>query len=101
MIKKTTFDKKFILKMANLSKLELKGDEAVYFSEQFNKTIETISDLKKLNTANTKEAYNITGLRNVFREDVVDPTRILSHQEAISGAKKTHKGYFVVKGIFR
>jgi aspartyl/glutamyl-tRNA(Asn/Gln) amidotransferase C subunit len=93
------FDKKFILKMADLAKLSVDEKEADYLSLQFNKTLATIDDLKKLNTSGIPEAYNITGLTNVFREDKIDKSRILTQKEALLNAKRTHNGYFVVKGI--
>lgn len=99
MVRKKVFDKKFIYKIANLSKIELTDKEADYFSEQFNKTLSTIDDLKKLNTKNVPMAYNITRLKNVFREDKVDNRRVFSQEQALSNAKRTHNGYFVVKGV--
>ena len=99
MSKASTFNKAFIQKIANLSKLELKEDEDEYFASQFNKTLETISELNKLDTNKIPEAYNITGLKNVFRDDVVDSSRVLTQDEALSGAKRIHNGFFVVKSI--
>lgn len=97
---KKTFTKEFTAKIANLSKLTLEKKELVYFTDQFNKTLETISNLNTLNTKNFPGVYNVTGLKNVFREDTVDSKRMFSQEEALSNAKRSYKGFFVVKGIF-
>lgn len=99
MSKAKIFDKQFIKKIAALSKLDLNDHEVEYYASQFNKTLETISDLKKVDTEGIPEAYNVTGLKNIFREDEVDTSRILDKDEVFKNAKKTHNGYFVVKGI--
>jgi Asp-tRNA(Asn)/Glu-tRNA(Gln) amidotransferase C subunit len=33
---------------------------------------------------------------NVLREDVVEEKRMFTQEEALSNAKKTHQGFFVV-----
>ena len=83
MKKLKTFTEEFTIKIANLSKLKLGETEIVYFTKQFNSTLETISNLNSINLTEVKEAYNITGLKNVFREDEIDPTRVLTQNEAL------------------
>lgn len=97
---KKTFTEDFTAKIAKLSKLDLSEKEINFFTKQFNDTLSIIDNLKKVKTKGIKEAFNITGLKNVFREDKIDQKRILTQEEALSNAKRTHKGYFVVKGIF-
>jgi aspartyl/glutamyl-tRNA(Asn/Gln) amidotransferase C subunit len=99
MSKNQLFDKNFIKKISELSKLQLSDEEDIYFSDQFNNTLKTIGDLNKIDTKNIPEAYNITGLKNVFREDNINTNRVLSQKDALSGSNNTYKGYFVVKGI--
>lgn len=94
-----TFTKEFTSKIAGLSNLDLDENEISYFTSQFNKTLDTINNLSKVDTKNVKEAYNISGLKNIFREDVIDKKRMLSQEEALSGTKRKHNGFFVVKGI--
>ena len=40
-----------------------------------------------------------TGLTDVLREDSVNETLTLRNEEALSGASKTHNGFFVVPAI--
>ena len=95
-----TFTEEFTSKIAELSRLKIDKKETEYFTGQFNSTLKTISNLQELKTKGVKEAYNITGLVNIFRNDELDKGRLLSQEEALSNGKRTYKGFFVVKGIF-
>ncbi|MBI3559237.1 Asp-tRNA(Asn)/Glu-tRNA(Gln) amidotransferase subunit GatC [Candidatus Gottesmanbacteria bacterium] len=61
--------------------------------------MEIVSKLQKIETKNVVPTSQVTGLTNVFREDVIETDRILTQSEALSNAKKTHNGYFVVPKI--
>jgi len=88
-----------IKKLAGLSKLKVDKKEESYFEKQFDETLEIVSEFDKVGTSHTPPTYIVTGTKNVMREDKIDPTRILSQDEALSNAQKTHNGYFVVDAI--
>jgi aspartyl-tRNA(Asn)/glutamyl-tRNA(Gln) amidotransferase subunit C len=88
-----------IKKLADLSKLKVDKKEESYFEKQFDETLKIVSEFEKVGTSNTPPTYIVTGTKNVMREDMIDSTRILSQEEALSNAKKTHNGYFVVDAI--
>lgn len=96
---KTTFTSEETAKIADLSKLKVGKKEENYLAKQFNQTLEVVDDLNKLKTQSTPETSQVTGLKNVFREDVIDPNRSLTQGEALSNSKKTHNGFFVVKAV--
>ena len=100
MTKNKLFTEDFINKIADLSRLSISKDEALNLSDQFNASLDIIENLNKVNVENIPEAYNITGLKNIFREYVVDNKRLFTQKEALSNAKRVHKGFFVVKGLF-
>ncbi|MBI5620037.1 Asp-tRNA(Asn)/Glu-tRNA(Gln) amidotransferase GatCAB subunit C, partial [Candidatus Gottesmanbacteria bacterium] len=56
--------------------------------------------IQTLDTSNVPETSQVTGSENVFRDDEVDAGRILTQEEALSNAKRTHNGFFVVKSVF-
>ena len=97
---KKLITKDVVIKMVKLSKLKVDQKEEKYFTDQFNETLETIEKLNKLDTKKVLETSHETGLKNVFREDRVEKHRMLSQKQALSNAKRTHNGYFVVKAIF-
>lgn len=99
MSKKKIFTNDFTESMAELSRLTLSPDEASYFPEQFNKTLNTIGKLDEVSVKGADEANNITGLINIYRKDEIDTSRILKQKEALSDAKRKYDGFFVVKGV--
>lgn len=100
MSKKSILENKDIKHLAQLANLELSDQELEKLSPQFSSILDLVSKIKKLNTANVPETSQVTGLENVLREDVVDESRILTQAEALSNAKNTQNGYFVVDAIF-
>lgn len=90
-----------IKKLAKLSKLKVSKSEEKYFKKQFIETLKIIDQLDKLDTSKVGITYSVTGTKNVTREDKINPLNILSQDEALSNAKKTHNGYFVVDGILQ
>jgi len=64
-----------------------------------NKILEFVEKLNELDTENVKPLSHPIEGENVFREDVVDEKRMLSHESALSNAKNTHSGYFVVDAV--
>ncbi len=98
--KTTLFSSNTTSKVAKLSKLEIDKKEELYLTKQFNETLSVIDQLAEPDTKNVLTTSQVTGLKNVFRKDLVDKERILSQKEALSNAKKVYGGFFVVKALF-
>ena len=86
-------------KIARLANLEVSDKEKKLFSEQFTHSLDVINQLQEVDTQGVRTTHQVTGLKNVTREDKIDETRMLSQKEALSQAKKTHKGFFVVPAV--
>jgi aspartyl-tRNA(Asn)/glutamyl-tRNA(Gln) amidotransferase subunit C len=86
--------------LAKLANLHLSDSKLQELLPQFASILEFVSKVQSLNTENIHETSQVTGLENVFREDVVDDSRMLSQKEALSNAKKTYNGFFSVDAIF-
>ena len=84
--------------VAKLANLKLEENETSRFEKQLSEVLEMIEKLKEVNTKDVPPTSQVTGLENVTREDVAEPS--LSQEEALSNAKNTHNGLFQVKGIF-
>lgn len=93
MAKLTSNDVKHVAELANLP---LTAAELKKFQKQLSSVVDYIAELQEVQTSNVEPTSQTTGLENVFRDDSVDVTRILSQEEALSGTEKTHNGYFVV-----
>lgn len=100
-MKNNILGKEMIEKIKILSHLKIDNKESSYFERQFKETLKVVDNLGKIDTKNIKTTNQVTGLNNVFREDRVDKKRILSQKEALSNAKNTYNGYFLVKAIFK
>lgn len=94
--------KEQVTHVAKLSKLNLSESELTLFSKQLSETLNYIRILDKLDdkVKTLGVTYQVTGLSNVYREDKIETSRILKQEEALSNARKTYNGYFVVAGIF-
>ena len=83
--------------VATLANLPIPEEKLLLLEKQLEQTVEHVQRLNELDTSKVDETSDITGLRNIMREDVVEPS--LSQEEALSNAKHTHNGLFVVPVI--
>lgn len=84
------------LKVAKLANLQIADSKLESLSEELNGVLDYVGTISQLKTTNTPETHQVTNLTNVFREDEIDQSRILTQDQALSGAKRTHSNYFVV-----
>lgn len=93
--KLTTQDVERIAALANLT---LSADLLSTIPAQLSAIIDLVNKLQEVDTANVEPTSQVTGMTNVFREDVVEPS--LTPEEALSNAPRSDNGYFVVDAIF-
>lgn len=86
--------------IAKLAKLTLSDDQIAQFTSQLASVLDYVSRIQSLSTKGVTETSQVTGLENVTREDVIDKNQMITQEEALSNAKKSYKGYFVVDAIF-
>lgn len=96
---KTNITKSDVGKIAKLANLIITPDEESLFADQFSQTIDVVNQLNEIDTKDLPETSQVTNLENITRPDKIDEDRILTQAEALSGAKKVHKGFFVVSQI--
>ncbi len=84
--------------IAHLANLELTDDEVPKFEKQLSEVLGMVEKLNELDTHMVEETSQVTGLKNVTREDTSLPS--FSQEEALSDAPAQHNGLFAVKGIF-
>lgn len=90
-----------VKKVATLAQLPLTREEISTLKPQLSEIIEYVEQLNEVNTENIDPTSQTTRLINVFREDVVDPTRVLNSEEALSNTHDKHNNYFVVDLILK
>jgi len=85
--------------IAKLAKIPITKKEKEDFAVGFNKTLEVIDSLFKVNVKGIKPTQQVTGLENILREDEVDEKKMLTQEQALSNTKNKHNGYFIVDQI--
>jgi len=88
-----------VRKIAKLANLKLVDNEVDLFAGQFTETVDVINELNEIDTSSVSATYQVTGLSNITREDVVDSSRVLPQDIALREAKLTHDGFFVVPRV--
>lgn len=90
-----------VLHVASLARLSLKKGESSKFKKQLSNIFDFVDQISQMKTTGVPETSQVTGVKNVFREDKIRKSTVLSQKEALSNAKRTYKGYFVVKAVFQ
>lgn len=89
-----------VLHVAKLANLNVTTEEIEKFSAAFTRTLSTIDLINELDTSSVLPTSQVTGLTNVSRPDIVDPSRVLTQSQALSPTTSTRDGYFVVPAVF-
>ncbi|KKQ75938.1 MAG: Aspartyl/glutamyl-tRNA(Asn/Gln) amidotransferase subunit C [Candidatus Woesebacteria bacterium GW2011_GWB1_38_5b] len=90
-----------VIKVAKLANLSLSSKEVEKYKAQLSDIVDYFEQLNEVNIDNVEPTSQTTGLENVFRSDEVDPTRVLSNEQALSGTENTHNGYVVVPMLLK
>ena len=69
-----------VLRLAQLSSLQLGDDEVDALEQDIKNIIGYIQQLSELDTAGVEPTYQVTGLSNVWRDDVVDQSEVTREQ---------------------
>lgn len=99
MVKSKLVSPKLVEHIGLLAKLPLSKTELLKFSEQLSNVLNFMGQLSKLKLDLKKTSPHLN-LFNITREDKIDRDRVLTQKQALSQARKTYKGYFLVKAIF-
>lgn len=68
----TTFSHDEILHLAKLSNIELTSGEISFLKDDLSAIVSYINSLSELNTEGVEPTYQVTGLQNIFRDDVLE-----------------------------
>ncbi len=90
-----------VIHVAKLANLNLTAEEIKKYQSQFSQILVYFQKLNQIDTVSIPELHQITGLKNIFRQDEVKTGRMLSVDAALSSACKKHHDYFVVKAVIK
>lgn len=85
-----------VLKLAHLSRLELSDDEVARFQQEISAILDYVEQLQKADVEGLEPTYQVTGLKNVMREDEVGDYGPHA-KELMKNAPDTEDGHFKVK----
>ncbi|NCN58774.1 Asp-tRNA(Asn)/Glu-tRNA(Gln) amidotransferase subunit GatC [Candidatus Microgenomates bacterium] len=86
--------------IGELANLKIATKDLEKYASDLSEVISYVSRVQKADVKGVLPTNQVTGLSNVFREDVVDSSRMLTQSAALSNAKRKHDGYFVIDSIF-
>jgi len=85
-----------VLKLAHLARLELSNEEVDKFSREISAILDYVEQLQKADVKGLEPTYQVTGLKNVMREDVIKDYGP-GAKELLKNAPALEKGHFKVK----
>ncbi len=83
--------------VAKLANLPLSDQESNQFERQLAEVLTYIARLNEVDVTGVEPTSQVTGLENVTREDMVNPS--LRQADALSNASAQQNNFFQVKGI--
>jgi aspartyl-tRNA(Asn)/glutamyl-tRNA(Gln) amidotransferase subunit C len=98
---KNTVSPNQVQHIANLATIPVSQQEIEKLAVEFSETLDVVDQLRTLDTSKTAITYQVTGMQNVWREDIVTPAHSFTQQQALANASQTHQGYFVVPGLLK
>lgn len=84
-------------KIAKLARISLKPEEKAKLAGDLEKILGHINELSKLDTKDVEPTSHVLPLENVFRDDVVKPSKV--RDEVLDHAPKREGNFFKVPKI--
>ena len=95
----SAIDPTLIVHIATLANLPMTVVQAAQFAPQLDSVLEYTQQVPQLSTDGIEETCQVTGLENVFRDDVVTTDRMFTQEQELSNAHQTYGGYFLVPAV--
>ena len=92
-------DIKTIEYIAKLSKLQLSEKERELYAGQLSSVLDYVEQLSEVDTEKVEPMANITGLKNIYRQDNIEESGI-TEDDIKKNAPEFKDGHFVVPGVF-
>jgi len=89
---------KYVEQLALLSRLDLTAENKAAHTKSLNAILDYVDMLNKLDTSNVEPAAHVLPLKNVFREDKLQPS--LAKELVLANAPEEEAGAFKVPRIF-
>lgn len=87
-----------VLKLARLSRLKLTEDEIEKYRTELSSILEYVQMLNTVDVSGLEPTYQVTGLKNVMRDDKVKPYQA-KPEDLLKNAPAVEKGQFKVRRV--
>lgn len=85
--------------IAQLANIPITAEEEQKLEKAFEETLAVVEKLQTVDVGSVEPTFQVTGLENVTREDVVDEQRMFTQEQALANARAQHDGFFVVPQV--
>ncbi len=92
-------DKDLVKKVADLSKITLEDSEVDHFVKEMTDVLNYADQLAEADVTNVIPTDQVTGLSNVFREDVVNDYPADKRAKLLNTVPRFENGYVVVPKV--
>ena len=84
----TEISREDVLHLAQLSQLQLSDDDVTQLTAELADILGYVQQLDELDTSDAQPTYQVTGLQNVWRDDVVETSQV-SREELLALAPES------------
>ena len=84
-------------RVAKLARLGLSAEEASRLAVELGQIVEFVERQQSVDVENVEPTDQVTGLVDVWREDIIKPS--LTREELLANAPEQKDGYIVVKRV--
>jgi aspartyl-tRNA(Asn)/glutamyl-tRNA(Gln) amidotransferase subunit C len=88
-----------VLKVAKLANIKLSPEKIAIFAKQLEPILKYFIKLNKVNITNVAPTYQVTGQKNILRQDIIDTKRMFTQAQSLANAPQSKNGFFVTKSI--
>lgn len=92
-----SISKKEVEHVAKLARLELTEQEKILYTEELNAVLGFMDTLNQLDISHVPPTSHVLDIKNVFREDVVEPS--MEPEEVVANAPASKNNQFRVPKI--
>lgn len=86
--------------IAKLARLDLTKEEKAKFAQELASILGYVEKLKEIDTAKIEPTAQVTGLVNITREDLVEPSDKKTREDILGQAPERSGDFIQVKSIF-
>lgn len=94
-----SFSPETVAHIAELANIPVSSQEQQDFAQAFSDTLVEIEHILQVDVTDTPATHHTTGLKNVWREDVVDTERMIPQSAALAQAAHSFNDFILVDRV--